>query len=88
MASELDERFLAALDAHGLSRPLVNERAEADEGDCVWPAQRLIVELDSRGVHDRTRRFETDRVRDRRLQREGWRVIRVTWRQLHEDEGG
>ena len=32
-----------------------------------------------------TRAFETDRERDRILLAEGWRVARVTWRQLRDD---
>ncbi len=52
--------------------------------DCAWPAQRLIVELDGRATHDVADAFEADRARDRRLEAAGWRVIRITWRQLHE----
>jgi very-short-patch-repair endonuclease len=51
----------------------------------VWPAQRLIVELDGRAVHDTAAAFERDRERDRTLHASGWRVVRVTWRQLHGD---
>jgi very-short-patch-repair endonuclease len=50
--------------------------------DCVWPQQRLIVELDGRPAHERRRAFESDRARDRRLQVAGWRVVRITWAQL------
>ena len=46
--------------------------------DCVWPEQRLIVELDSRTYHRTTAAFERDRKRDRRLVAAQWRVIRVT----------
>jgi very-short-patch-repair endonuclease len=60
--------------------------------DCVWPDQRLIVELDGREAHETTYAFEQDRVRDRVLAAAGWHVIRITWRQLHEEarlvEGG
>jgi hypothetical protein len=36
----------------------------------------------------RTRRaFETDRERDRLLQADGWRVVRITWRQLDAETG-
>ena len=53
--------------------------------DCAWPAQRLIVELDGHAVHGTRDAFERDRERDRLLQAAGWRVIRVTWRQLSVD---
>jgi very-short-patch-repair endonuclease len=48
------------------------------EVDCVWPEQRLIVELDSRAHHQTTAAFERDRRRDRRAQASGWRTVRVT----------
>ena len=55
------------------------------EVDCLWRAERLALELDSRSVHATDAAFERDRARDRRLQVAGWRPIRVTWRQLHDD---
>jgi very-short-patch-repair endonuclease len=54
------------------------------EVDCLWRARRLIAELDSRKHHATTAAFERDRARDRTLQAAGWRVIRITWRQLHD----
>jgi hypothetical protein len=87
--SELEDRFLTFLDAAGLPRPEVNSdiqvRGRWIEADCVWRARRLIVELDGRAVHATTQAFERDRARDRALQAAGWRVVRVTWRQLHDD---
>jgi very-short-patch-repair endonuclease len=55
------------------------------EADCAWRKQRLIVELDGHRTHGTRAAFERDRRRDRALQAQGWRVIRVTWRQLHEE---
>jgi very-short-patch-repair endonuclease len=81
--SEFEERFQAFLLNAGLPRPLTNVRIEGMEVDCAWPDQRLIVELDGRSVHDTAAAFEEDRARDRRLEAAGWRVVRVTWRQLH-----
>ncbi len=82
--SELEELFLAFLIDAALPPPVTNVLIESMEVDCAWPEQRLIVELDSRSVHDTRDAFEADRVRDRRLEAAGWRVIRVTWRQLHD----
>jgi very-short-patch-repair endonuclease len=42
----------------------------------------VIVELDGHATHGTRVVFERDRGRDRKLQAEGWRVVRVTWRQL------
>ena len=82
--SELEERFQAFLLDAGLPSPKTNVRIEGIEVDCVWPEQRVIVELDGRSTHDTHHAFEEDRARDRRLEAAGWRVIRVTWRQLHD----
>lgn len=83
--SELEERFLDLLERHGLSRPRTNTYIDGIEVDCAWPAQRLIVELDGHAAHGTREAFERDRERDRLLQAAGWRVIRVTWRQVSAD---
>jgi hypothetical protein len=87
--SELEERFVAFLDRHGLPRPRLNAdlglRGRFFKIDCLWDEERLAVELDGRGAHGHARAFERDRERDRILLAEGWRVARVTWRQLHEE---
>jgi very-short-patch-repair endonuclease len=83
--SELEERFQAFLLKAGLPLPKTNQRVEGYEVDCVWPDQRLIVELDGHATHWPTHAFEGDRARDRRLEAAGWHVIRITWRQLHEE---
>jgi very-short-patch-repair endonuclease len=53
----------------------------------MWPDQRLIVECDGFAAHGTRKAFEEYRARDRALQVAGWRVIRITWRQLM-TEGG
>jgi predicted transcriptional regulator of viral defense system len=87
--SDLEDLFLTFLDAHGLPRPQVNVGIEARgrwmECDFVWRTHRLIVELDGRETHNTGAAFERDRARDRALQVSGWRVVRITWRQLHAD---
>jgi very-short-patch-repair endonuclease len=80
--SELEERFLDFLIRTGLPLPQTNVVIEGYEVDCVWPEQRLIVELDGHATHSPTYAFELDRARDRRLEAAGWHVIRITWRQL------
>lgn len=82
--SEFEERFQAFLLDAAFPLPLTNVRIEGIEVDCVWPEQRVIVELDGRSTHDTREAFEEDRARDRRLEAAGWRVIRITWRQLHD----
>jgi hypothetical protein len=86
---ELEARFLTFLDAHDLPRPAVNEDLHLAgrwiQPDFLWREQRLIVELDGHETHRTRAAFERDRERDRILQAAGWRVVRITWRQLHED---
>ncbi len=85
---DLEEAFIAFLDARGMRRPRLNAHLALEgrffEADCLWTEQRLIAELDGRATHGTQRAFEADRERDRILQARGWRTVRVTWRQLHE----
>ncbi len=86
---ELEGRFAALLARTDLPRPRRNADV-AVQGrffnvDCLWAEQRVIVELDGAAVHGTRRAFERDREKDRLLQVAGWRVVRITWRQLRDD---
>jgi very-short-patch-repair endonuclease len=80
--SEYERRFLRLIRAADLPRPLVNAMAEGHEVDYLWPAHKLAVEFDGFGFHGDRRAFERDRLRDQRLTAAGYRVMRVTARQL------
>ena len=80
--TELEHRFLTFLEDHHLPRPETNTVVDSYEVDAVWRDAGLIVELDGFATHGTRRGFERDRVCDRRLTAAGWRVIRLTWRQL------
>lgn len=86
---ELEKRFQELVAEADLPRPQTNAWVEAGaisyEVDCVWRAQWLALELDGRATHLTLTAFEADRARDRALQVAGWRTVRVTWRQLHEE---
>jgi very-short-patch-repair endonuclease len=88
--NELEEGFVSLLDSCSLPRPRFNADIAVGgrffSADCLWQAERLIVELDGRAVHGTQQAFEADRERDRILISEGWRVIRVTWRQLRDEQ--
>jgi very-short-patch-repair endonuclease len=45
----------------------------------------VTVELDSRTIHGTRKKFESDRLRDRILAAEGWRTMRIAWRQLQDE---
>jgi very-short-patch-repair endonuclease len=85
---ELEARALRAIERAALPMPRVNERIEGHEVDLHWPQQRLVVELDSRAWHTDPGAFERDRQRDGDLLIAGWRVLRVTWRQMDDDPRG
>lgn len=84
--SKLEGRFAAFLAGTTLPRPELNVLLDLGgrvvEADCLWREQRLIVELDGGKAHRTRVAFESDRERDRHIQAAGWRVIRITWRQL------
>ncbi len=86
--SRLEIRFAALLARTDLPRPELNALLDLDgfkvEADCLWREHMVIAELDGGKSHGTRAAFETDRERDRRLQVAGWRVIRITWRQLNE----
>jgi very-short-patch-repair endonuclease len=75
-----------------LPSPELNCRVDLEsmtiEADAVWIEQRLIVELDGYAFHRTSEAFERDRARDRAAVAAGWRVIRITWRQLADDPAG
>jgi very-short-patch-repair endonuclease len=84
----LEARFLAFLTQHGLPRPRLNAWITLGprryQVDCLWPEQRVIVELDGYETHGTWSAFQSDRDRDRRLIVAGYRNTRVTWHHLHE----
>jgi len=81
-SSAFEERFLAFLNANELPRPRTNTRIAHHEVDFLWPDARLIVETDGAATHLTARAFQRDRERDFDLTARGYRVVRITWRQL------
>jgi hypothetical protein len=87
---ELEHRFVAFLDDHAIPRPQTNADLALHDGswikpDCHWRRANLIVELDGGATHHTRRAFERDRARDRKAVVSGYRVVRITWRQLHDE---
>lgn len=80
--SEAERRLLALIAAAGLPRPRSNARLRRYEVDFLWAEQRLVVEVDGFRYHSSRAAFERDRARDAELAGLGYRVIRVTWRQI------
>jgi hypothetical protein len=85
--SELEELFLSLVDQADIPRPELNVDipvpGEEINVDCVWRAQRLVVELDSRRYHlENPGAFTRDRRRDRLLRLAGWDPVRFTDEEL------
>ncbi len=83
--SAAERRLLRVIRNSSLASPLVNARVGRYEVDFLWPREQVIVEMDGFQWHSDKTAFERDRERDAELQAAGYRVIRVTWRQLSRD---
>jgi very-short-patch-repair endonuclease len=83
--SEAERRLLALVAQAGLPTPLSLRRVEGFEVDLLWPTHSLIVEFDGWSTHGHRHAFERDRRRDQALIAAGYRVIRVTWRQITDE---
>ncbi len=79
--SKLERRFRTLLVAHDVPLPLRNHRVGPWTADCVWPALRVVVELDG-GQHERPGQAKVDADRDLWLRQNGWVVRRYTWDQV------
>jgi hypothetical protein len=80
--SPLEVRFSEFIRAYKLPAPVQNVHVLDHEVDALWPAAKLIVELDSWEHHGHRAAFERDRARDPKLLIAGYRSIRVTHRRL------
>jgi very-short-patch-repair endonuclease len=83
--SEAERRLLALIRAARLPAPVTNARVGRAEVDMLWRRERLIVEVDGFAFHGSRAAFERDRRRDAQLLALGYRVLRITWRQLVEE---
>ena len=84
--SDLEARLYDILREYGLPMPAFNAALHGYEVDALWPAARLVVELDSFEFHGKSKaQHERDRVKQLDLQVAGYTVLRYTWRML--DDG-
>jgi len=78
----LELRFPAFCRDYGIPLPEPNVTVLDREVDGLWPAAKLVVELDSWEFHSHRAAFESDRARDPKFLLAGYRTIRVTHRRL------
>lgn len=79
------EATFAALLAPDLPPHEFNAYVGPYEADVLFPAQRVIVELDDVRTHRTARAFQRDRERDAALAALGYIVLRFTHRRLEHD---
>lgn len=83
--SEAEQLLLRLIRKARVPEPEVNEIAERLEVDFLWRKQKVVVEVDGFAFHRSRRAFERDRDRDGVLVSAGFRVIRLTWRQIRHE---
>lgn len=87
LRSRTERRMRALIQRSKLPRPRINSRVGPFEIDLLWPQARLAVEVDGYPFHSARPDRERDHARDAELIRRGYRLIRVSRRQiLHEPE--
>ena len=90
--SELEVLFFDLCRRYGMPLPDVNITIVANcrkyEVDFTWPSLHLVVETDGRRWHSGRFATDLDERRDRDLTIAGWRIQRLTWRQIVLDPEG
>jgi very-short-patch-repair endonuclease len=80
--SHLERLFLNVIRKARLPRPEVNHPIAERRRDFVWPAQRLVVEVDGYQYHSSREQMRRDRRRDRQLTALNWRPVRFTFEEV------
>jgi hypothetical protein len=92
LRSEFEALVLPRLLAIGLPRPDCNAPLLLDQErlviDFLWKRQRLAVETDGHETHATPVAFQRDRRRDQILVAAGYRVLRITWKQVERELDG
>lgn len=90
--SDLELIFFDLCARLGVRLPEVNAKIDANGAryrvDFAWPELRLAIETDGRKWHSGEFATSRDETRDRDLTIAGWRVQRLTWRQIILDPQG
>jgi very-short-patch-repair endonuclease len=84
--SAAERRLLDLIRSSGLPQPECNVPL-GDLGrvpDLLWRSERVIVEYDSWDFHSGPASFHDDRERHNELTAQGYQVLHVTWRVLHD----
>lgn len=88
MPSPIEKQFLAAWQRHYPFMPLTTELPVYNGRyriDFAHPPTKVAIELDGYEHHSDRDTFTSDRQRDRALQRDGWRVLHFSGREVHQN---
>ena len=80
--SEFEAAFFDFCIEYDLPQPTMNVPILGWVADAHWPGTNLVAELDGYGFHRHRAAFEADREKTAALEDAGYRVLRVTYRQL------
>lgn len=83
--SRFERAFRAFVKRYGLPEPVINTRRHGHEPDVLFPAERVIVELDGWEFHSSRRSFRSDRARDAHYLARGYVTVRITWERLTQE---
>lgn len=88
--SELEDAMLELLARHGFPRPQVNVPLQLPgrrvEVDFLFPQMQLVLETDGYRFHGTRLAAEADAARQADLETAGYRVVRLNYRQVIDDE--
>lgn len=79
-----EDAFPAFCEKHGLPAPVMGVPLFGYIADALFPAERVIVELDSKEFHMDAIAFETDRERDAEMLVHGYLTVRLTWERVEQ----
>jgi hypothetical protein len=91
--SELEARFLRALEGYSLPLPVSQHTVRAPDGtfvcraDFAYIESRVLIELDSEAFHMDRLAFRRDRAKQNQTELLGWRTLRYTWWDVVERPG-
>jgi hypothetical protein len=83
--SPLEDEFIAFAKRFGLPPPVTNTYLFGFEIDVLYPAERVIVELDGYQFHSDRASFERDRKRDAVMLAADYQTVRITGEQMEHD---
>jgi hypothetical protein len=79
-----EDEFPAFCAKHGLPAPIMGQPFRGYILDALFPAEKVIVELDGWDFHKGKIAFEDDRERDAEMLAHSHVTVRMTWDRIHE----